>query len=181
MFTSMVWVALAGSSVSTTLPTVPAWQTDYQVAKKRGAEEKKPLAVVIGNGATGWESLSREGKLDPAVVELLQAQYVCVYIDATSQQGQKLADAFEMTQGVVLSDRQGERQAFRHEGQITGTDLERSLRQFADPNHTVIRTESLRHTEVRNYPTEVQTAPVYPSQFYAPIAPGFSPVGRGGC
>src|SRR5438105_13631741 len=105
MYTSMVWMALAGTvDVSAMLPKVAAWQTDYSTAQKRGLEEKKPLAVVLGSGPEGWAAVSRDGKLDPSVMESLYDNYVCVYVDVATERGQKLADAFEMKSGLVISD-----------------------------------------------------------------------------
>jgi hypothetical protein len=179
MFTSLVWVALAGTSGTTgMLPTVPAWQSDYQAAKKRSADEKKPLAVLLGSGAADWDTLSRDGsKIDPAIVELLQDRYVPVYIDVTTEKGQKLADAFEMKQGVILSDRSGENQAFRHEGVLASADLERNLRRFAEPDRAVTQTETLYRTEIRNYPATAAYPSYAPS--YYPIAPVSMGAGRG--
>ena len=165
MYTSIVCVALAGSAdVSAALPKAPAWQTDYSAAQKIGAEEKKPLVVVIGRGPDDVAAVSRDGKLDPSVVEALQAHYVCVYIDATSERGQKLADAFEMKSGLVISDRSGEKQAFRHEGTLTNGDLGRVLNRFADPDRVVERTETQQRTEVRYYPGDA-----------SPGVPAFAP------
>jgi hypothetical protein len=160
------------------LPATPSWQSDYQAAKKRSADEKKPLAVLLGSGAAGWDALSQDGsKIDPAIVEVLHNQYVPVYIDVTTEQGQKLADAFEMKQGVVLSDRSGEKQAFRHDGVLASADLERNLRRFAELDRAVTHTETLYRTEIRNYPAEA-AYPSYAPGFY-PIAPVSMGAGRG--
>jgi len=152
MYTSLVWIALSGSvGSSAALPTELAWQSDYSTARKRGAEEQKPLAVVVGRGSSGWENLSREGRLNPEVRELLQAHYVCVYIDVDSESGKDLASAFEMRAGLVLSDRSGDKQAFRHEGALTNDELEKNLRRYATPDRVVTQTETLMTRESRYY------------------------------
>jgi hypothetical protein len=179
MYTSLVWIALTGTADATSAKA-PEWQTDYSAAQKTGMEEKKPLAVVIGKGPSGWEAISREGKLDPETAEALQANYVCVYIDATTERGQKLADAFQMKSGLVISDRSGEKQAFRHEGALANGDLTAVLRRFAAPGLVVTRTETYGQPEIRNYYDPRTTAPGtgVPSYYFAPVSGGCASWGR---
>jgi hypothetical protein len=132
----------------------PTWMTDYSAAQKRGVAQKKPLAVVVGNGAAGWEAVARDGKLDPAVLEKLQASYVCVYVDAKTERGQALAQAFALTHGLIISDVTGEKQAFRHEGALSNTDLTSVVSRFADTTRSVTQTETQVQSEIRYYPSE---------------------------
>jgi hypothetical protein len=106
----------------------PAWQPTYTAARELGRKEHKPLAVVFGSGEKGWESLTQDNHLSPAVQKLLADNYVCTYVDSSTQRGQRLANAFALSQGLVLSTSDGEVQAFRHSGRIDNRDLVAALR-----------------------------------------------------
>ncbi len=179
MYTSIVLIALVGSAdAKLASPAAPAWQTDYATAQKRGVAEKKPLAVVVGRGSSGWNTLSRDGKFDASVTDALHNNYVCVYIDADTDSGQKLADSFEMKGGLVLSDRSGDKQAFRHEGTLTNSDLQGVLKRFADPERVVTRTETHGQAEVRYYPSDAAPAPTsgtVPSYFVPASSGSYCP------
>ena len=165
MNTSIVWIALISSAGSAAaLPKVPSWHMDYAAAQKQGAETKKPLAVVIGHGANGWESITGDGQMDPAVGEMLQSKFVCVYIDTAMAEGEKLAGAFEMKHGLVLSDRSGEKQAYRHVGTLSNGDLSTVLTRYADPERPLTRTESNVQEQIRYYPPGA-------SNYFAPYFP----------
>ncbi len=169
MFTSILCIALASSvDAAARLPKVPAWQTDYSAAQKTGADARKPLAVVIGRGAAGWEGVSKDGKLDAAVLETLLSSYVCVYVDASTERGQKLADVFEMKGGLILSDHTGTNQAYRHEGTLTASDLDGVLKRFSDPERVVTRTEIHGQAEIRYYPSAAAPASNALPSYYVP-------------
>lgn len=137
MFTSVMYFALAGFGASLEAET-PAWQTDYRQARQQAAAEQKPLVVVIGSGETGWQKLAREG-FAANIKQLLNEQYRCVYINAATEEGQQLARAFEMSSGlgIIISDRSGVLQAFRHEGDLRNEALTAYLQRFADPQLVV--------------------------------------------
>jgi hypothetical protein len=176
MYTSIVLVALTGSVTPSALSAgaVP-WQSDYEAAYRQGGRDRKPLAVVFGNGTNGWESVSKEGRYSQEIHDLLEAHYVCVYIDTDKSAGRRLAGVFEMEEatGLVISDHTGEYQAFRHEGELTNDDLERQLRKYANPDRVVRRTETTVRIETRFYPPPQTYIPA-PLQTYAP-APTFVP------
>ena len=131
MYTSMMLVALMGPGAAQVKTPEPlSWQENYTAARKMGQEQNKPLAVVVGSGAKGWEKLSKD-KLTPKVQKLFSQGYVCVYIDADTPKGKRLAKAFSLSQGLVISTRDGEDQAFRHSGQIGRSDLETSLKRYS--------------------------------------------------
>jgi hypothetical protein len=173
MVTSIVLVALATSPALTgrVSETTPVWQSDYFAAQRLSGQEKKPLAVFLGRGPRGWDSLSKEGQLSREAQELLNAHYICVYVDHGQASNKKLAEAFRMTEGtgVVLSDRTGDVQSFRHQGKLTNKELEGYLRTHADANRVVQRTETHVREDVRYY-----YPPSQPSSFQMG---GFS----GGC
>jgi hypothetical protein len=165
MCTSTVLVALASSLFPVAIPDSLVWKDDYQEARTKGSKEHKPLAVFIGSGPKGWEKRTMEGQLSRDAQELLQTHYVCVYLDTTTEEGQRLARAFKLEAGLVLSDGMCENQAFRHEGKLSNSDLERHLKKFSDPNRVATRTETAVREDVRYYPQA--------QEYYAPS--GFSP------
>ena len=130
MYTSIVLAALMnpGAAPQAQAPEVPSWQENYPAARRLARQEKKPLAVFVGPGSKGWENLGRGHKLRSEVQKLLAENYVCVWVDAGSPKGRKLAGELEMTRGLVISTRDGEGQAFRFNGRsqetpkLDGTD-----------------------------------------------------------
>jgi hypothetical protein len=176
MYTSIVLIALAGSTVSAAVPESLEFKSDYVTARKLGSRERKPLAVFIGSGPKGWEDRTTEGQFSRDVQDLLSAHYVCVYIDTTSDDGKRLSRDFGMTDGLVLSDAIGENQAFRHEGKLSNGDLQRQLKKYSDPNRVATRTDKLGDERRAYYPE-----PTYqPAPAYFPPQPSFFPP-SGGC
>ena len=126
--------AVAANRADVLPDTTPAWHTNYHAAREEARLEKKPLAIVVGAGMSGWDGVSQDGKLAPAAREYLQDHYVCLYVDTKKEAGRRLADDLEMPSGVglVLSDRAAEWQKFRHEGPLPEGDLERQLARRAE-------------------------------------------------
>jgi hypothetical protein len=186
MYTSVVLVALAGAVAEPALASEsPTWRTDYTAAAREGERTHKPLAVFIGHGAKGWEQVSKDGRLSPEARKLLEANYVCVYLDTHQKEGRRTAALFELgsNPGLVLSDHSGENQAFRHPGTLSDGDLETTLKKYADPERVVRRTDTLAGQEVRSFYYAPATVPVYQGfggyGGYGGFG-GFSG-GRGGC
>jgi len=134
MYTSLLCLVLAGSSMVPASLRSAIWQADYRVAQDRAAEEKRPLAVFFGKGIDGQENCCKEGMPNHVLVRLIK-DYVCVYVDIDSEKGQQLADEFQIRKGhgLVLSDRTGSYQAFHYDGALANADLTRCLTRFADP------------------------------------------------
>ena len=130
MYTSFLFIALTVQSIAQGLPTI-TWSPDYGQARQRGVAESKPVAVILGTGNQGYNQIVGDGGLSQEAHDLLSSKFVCVYIDTTTPQGRKLADAFEMPtgKGIVLSNRQGTHQAFWHEGVLADQALVRQLQQ----------------------------------------------------
>jgi len=166
MYTSIVLVALAGSSIAAEIPVSLEFRSDYVGAIKTGKTDRKPLAVFIGSGPKGWEQRTMDGQLSQDNQKLLQANYVCVYLDTATEDGKRLAGDFGMKEGLIFSDAIGENQAFRHEGKLSNSDLERQLKKFSDPSRVATRTESNVREDVRNYPSETPSGTI--SGYYAP-------------
>jgi hypothetical protein len=165
MFTSVVLVALTSFVAHEEMAMRPAWIKDYGIASERGITQQKPLAVFIGTGQTGWDDVSKDGSLGRGANELLAAHYVCVYLDASNEQGKQLAKAFAIAEGpgLVLSDRTGKLQAFHHDGELNATDLEKVLRRYSDPDRVATTTETREDLQPR--PARA-AQPVY---HYAPV------------
>src|SRR5262249_22257722 len=153
----------------------PSWSTDYRSAQNLGNEEGKPLAVFIGSGTAGWEHLSREGKLDEQANRILASRYVCVYVDTSNDSGKQLAADFDVDHpALVISDRTGRLQAFRHEGDLQGEDLVRYLKRYAEPERVVRTTETTAVTRTSRYSDSF--APLPSQNYFQPIyySPSFS-------
>jgi len=165
MYTSILLLALSAAPAADL--TTPSWSTDYFSASKQSATAKKPLAVVLGTGEAGWEKLDRDGKLTDEAKGLLASKYVCVYLNTDTPEGKRFAKAFEMPdgRGIVISDRAGDVQAFRHEGDLSSRELARNLERYAETDRPVRVTET----------TATQRTSYYAPGAPAPAAPGYAP------
>lgn len=142
--------------------TAITWQTDYGSASTRAANEKKPLAVFIDKG-TSPQKVVLEGKLTAETTQLLSDKFVCVFIDAASDEGKKLAQSFEMEQGLILSDNSGAKQALRHTGAVATTDLNRYLTEQAEtttPAPTTLTGTTISPAPSRRTPLRNLVAPI---------------------
>src|SRR4051812_1878044 len=92
MYTSLMVLALAGAVGAET----PTWSNDYTAATKQAASAKKPLVMVLGTSEKGYEKLVREGSIQAEANKSLADNFVCVYIDTTTEAGKKWATAFAM-------------------------------------------------------------------------------------
>ncbi|MCI0462986.1 MAG: hypothetical protein L0Z62_39065 [Gemmataceae bacterium] len=180
MYATLVLVALSGFSMPALVMETPAWLTDYREARQRGKEGGKPLAVFIGSGRSGWEQVSRAGKLGNEAQRVLASHYVCVYVDSTQPAGQRLAKAFEVPDGLglVISDFSGEIQAFHHRGDLADQDLNRYLRRYTDARRAVQMTETNPVRQVSYYPAEVPAAPGYSTSWAPSSSPRYFGGGR---
>ena len=135
---SIILASFAGTvTAASPAPAAVAWHTDYAQVRKLAAEQHKPVAVFISQGANGSTRLITEGTMSADTAKLLQDRFVCLYIDTSTEQGKQLAQAFEMMEGLVLSDRGGVRQAVRHQGRITTATLNSHLNQLTMPVGTI--------------------------------------------
>jgi hypothetical protein len=143
MFASITLLALwAGSHQIETLSL--KWEQDYRQAHVLAINAKKPLAVFVGTGAEGWKKIVRDGQIDANTQKVLADQYVIVYVDQTTESGKKLAGALQLSgkQGLVISNRAGDLQAYRHEGGLSNSELASRLNRYANPRFVVTTTES---------------------------------------
>jgi hypothetical protein len=143
MYTSILLVALTGVSAPVEGTKAPSWSQDYTSARKQAIAEKKPLAVFLAPGKGAWDKIGRDG-VSADANSVLGSQYVCVHVDTSTSPGKVLAEAFEIPSGlgIVISDRTGDIQAFRHEGDLANQDLVRYLERYSDPTRVALVTES---------------------------------------
>lgn len=181
MYHSVVLVALAGLIAHSSIEE-PSWMKNYDAARKEAYERAKPLAVVVGSGVSGWNKLADEGQLGREAKHLLAKDYVCLYVDTEHIAGQKLADALEIEQavGIVITDRTGRVQAFRHQGELGNEDLAHYLRRYGNPEYVVQRTE-VTDSEYRRYYPEENAEPSGRKYTQPVFYPAFSGGGGGGC
>jgi hypothetical protein len=134
MHTSVLRIALLApaDAADSDTPAAPKWQESYTQARAACRDEEKPLAVFVGRGPQGWKKVV-DGGLPAQARKLLADSYVCLYADVSRPEGRRLAGALEISdgQGVVLSSRDGESQAFWHQGAISGDELTRRLRRYS--------------------------------------------------
>ena len=119
------------------------WQTDYTVAQEEAASSQKPLVVVFGPGANGWQLLGG-GSLPEKASQTLAQSYVCCFVDTATPQGRDLARKFEISGslGLVISDKTGNHMAFWHQGTLTADALSGYLNRYADPDRPLVTTET---------------------------------------
>jgi hypothetical protein len=174
MYTSILLVALSVTPAADV--AAPSWSTDYGMASKQSATAKKPLAVVLGAGEEGYEKLDREGKLTTEAKGLLASKYVCVYVNTDTPEGRRLAKAFEMSngRGLIISDRSGDVQAFRHEGDLKSGDLVRYLERYSNPEREVRTTEGTTSQRSSSYEPSAPTGSAPLSHFNSSYRPSCS-------
>ena len=145
MHTSLILVALLGPAETLgTQKQTSTWQDSYSTARQMGRQERKPLAVFIGTGSTGWKKVAEAGHLSDKAKQVLTEGYICLYVDRTQPGGDRMAESFDVPSGpgLVLSSRDGESQAFFHHGRLRADNLEARLAKYAGAE-TIIRTEML--------------------------------------
>ena len=139
MYTAMAFVALTMGTLSTN----PTFLDDYRAAQAKVTVAGKPMAVFVGSGKAGWESVIREGGFDPAATKLLAEKFVCLYVDSSTPAGKSLASAFQVgDRGVVLSDRIGLTQVYSAVGTVSRAELTRALVAYADVKDVPKATET---------------------------------------
>lgn len=102
------------------------WSQDYGACLKRAAAEGRPLLVVIEQPAGAVRpTAARRNAEDPALLE----NYVLCRVDATTKYGQELSRSFQANElpFTAIIDRQGERQIYRHAGQLSDSEWRTTL------------------------------------------------------
>ena len=127
--TTLAAIALAGGISSGVIPSTPNWHTDYAQALTRSSAVGKPMAVFIGNGADRVAKMMADGTISAEAALVLNFSYVCVYLDANTETGKDLAGRFEIAEGLIISSRGGNLQAYRHSGAIGSKESDRFAHQ----------------------------------------------------
>jgi hypothetical protein len=110
------------------------FELDYKHARTIATSSQKPIAVFVGSGAEGWSKLVRNGNFELDSLKLMADRFVLVYADVETESGRKLATALQLgKQGLVISNRGGELQVFRHDGELEAVELTRHLTRCCDP------------------------------------------------
>jgi hypothetical protein len=166
MHTSALLIALALAAPEAAQPD---WLTVYGQAQRQGKSVGRPLAVFMAPGKDGWQKLAKDGKFDADALKELAQGYVCVHIDTSTDEGKKMATAFQMPSGVgvVLSSTDGETQAYRNEGTLEASSLSSAIERHS--GKTVVRTS--------NYPAESSVVPGGTVIQRYPIQGGIEPYG----
>ncbi len=157
MRTSVGFFALASLLVAFAGPVSAqelAWRNSYLEAREHGQKVKKPLAVFVGVGPTGFQQIVQDGSFSSDVRKALANEYIPVYLDADKAEHKRLIQELGIStrKGVVLSDRAGDTQAFFYDGTLSEVELTRQLRHFADPALIVRSTSTTSTGRFSYYP-----------------------------
>jgi hypothetical protein len=130
---------------------LPTWVKDYETAVAESQREKKPLAVFLASGSRGWREVVQGAAPSEEIVKLLHTNYICVHIDTLQKANKELAAEFGVKSGMglILSDRSGTEQAFRHEGVLENRRLAKILLKYADPDRVTLVTETVEPEPTR--------------------------------
>ena len=173
---SLAVAAVAGMMATGSLAQQPDWQTDYANALKAAADQNKPLAVFIGQGGSGTTSAVTEGAIGTDAVDLLRSKFVCLYVDTATDAGRELADDFQMSRGIVVSDRTGTVQAYRRSGVPTTAELNGQLARIVSPPAAVTTTSYASPLTAAPAPSYAAPAPSYVApRYYSAPAPTYQP------
>jgi hypothetical protein len=180
MRTSMLALVAVAVAPSLGFAQDVSFQTDYGAAQQQAIAQQKPLAVVFGQGANGWQQLAG-GTLGEQAARTLADKYVCVYVDTATPAGQAVARKFEMTRpvGLVISDRSGNLQAFWHEGPLAANVLAGYLTKYGDPQRVATGTDinpGPESTQTSYYPP---TGPIATNPYLPGLMTGTGPMGGG--
>jgi hypothetical protein len=144
MFSSVLLFALASYLTPTAIITTPvSWHNDYTSALDRAVRDKKPVAIIVGTGPKGWQEITKKSEISKEAHDLLDEHFVCVYLDASTERGKKMADALNVGSGpaLIIGDRSGTNQAFRYKGSLTNDELSSTLKRFSKVSDVATLTE----------------------------------------
>ena len=163
--TIMAVVVLSGSLAPAARPEFQA-QTDYGQALRKAADEKKPIAVLIGKG-DGFAKVMADSGLTADAKKLLAEKYICLSVNVETAAGKTLADQFQLTDGLVISSAGGTHQAFRQAGTVSPTELGKQVATYANVAGTPTTTVTAG---------TVAPVTIYPASYTYPSAPVSQPV-----
>ncbi len=139
MFTTSFTAALLGGMMASGSLEAPSWRTSYRDAAAAAVNLRKPIAVFITTGSPA--KLVKEGSLGKEAAKLLRDGFVPLTVDTATPAGKELANTFNLTEGLVISDRSGGVQALRHAGGLTDGELKAYLTKYATTTATAATTD----------------------------------------
>lgn len=156
--TSLTATVVAGLLASGSVVGLPEWTDSYVKAMAQAGEKNRRVAVFLSAG--DMKTLTNGKPLSTDALKSLKSDYIAVRVDTTTEDGKKVAEAFGMTQGVVISDRAGKQMALKHEGQLSPEQAAEYLTKFAS-------VEAISTTEYRSS-VQVQQPVYQPYQYQQP-------------
>ena len=156
--TSLAMLAASGLFVSG-MAVQPTWVTDYSKALSAASTEHKPIAVFITSGKSA--ELLKDGAFQGESGKLLKEKFIALHVDTSTPAGKELASQFEIKQGLVISDSNGQKQALRYYGQLYNTELTQYLATYSKTNAVVTTTTAGA--------APVAQPVVQPAGYYTPV------------
>jgi len=154
----MLHYLAAATIAATTLAATPAkvkWQADYGKALEATRSDQRPLLVVLDVPSNPQASvdaplLSTEGEQG----ELL-AKYELCHVDASTEYGQKVAQAFQVTRfpHTAIIDKTGKSLIFQKPGKIAADQWKATLASYQTGLAPVAQTSFYRGNAVMGAPT----------------------------
>lgn len=178
------FAAVVLSAALAEAPSVPAWESNYARASETAVAQRKPLAVFIGHGEGGYSRVVG-GNMPTEAGRLLAANYVALYVNTDTADGKRLATAFGVDEGLVISSRCGNLQALKHGGAVPAVELASYLTKYSAADVAVTTTERAGTAVVA--PVVVsgcangRCGTVVTGGYYAPVYRGTSTCPNGQC
>jgi len=138
--------ALVAASFATSTPTSLDWQADYGKALAATRSDQRPLLVVLDIPTNPQQSLSNELLATEGEQAKVLGAYELCHVDASTEYGQKVAEAFGATQfpHTAIIDRKGEVVLFKKAGQVQESEWNTTLVKFQSGERPVAQTSFYR-------------------------------------
>lgn len=145
---------LAASTLAAT-PGKVQWQADYGKALEATKSDQRPLLVVLdvpSNPQTSVDAplLSTDGEQGD-----LLAKYELCHVDASTEYGKKVAEAFHATKfpHTAIIDKTGKTMIYQKPGKIAADQWTTTLASYQAGTAPVAQTSFYRGDTVMSYPT----------------------------
>lgn len=140
MVTTTFAAVVLSAALANEATVAPAWESNYTRATETAIAQRKPLAVFIGRGEAGFAKVVG-GDMPTEASRLLASNYVAVYLNTDTAEGKRLATAFGVNEGLVLSCRGCQVQALKYGGAVPAVELAGYLTKYSAPAVAVTTTE----------------------------------------
>jgi hypothetical protein len=149
--------ALVAASFATSTPASLDWQADYGKALAATRSDQRPLLVVLDIPSNPQQSLSTELLATEGDQAKVLGAYELCHVDASTEYGQKVAEAFGATQfpHTAIIDRKGEVVLFKKAGQVQESEWNTTLVKYQTGERPVVQTAFYRGGSIMptSYPT----------------------------